>query len=155
MSPNILQCYTIELLLSGLLTHVRGSNPVTSGAEKMSQFSTTDKHILTSTCTLSTEVQNSRHMCRRTLISGWGKWPTCVLAIQCWKDSGSAMEQFQRKSHKILPLIVHQVSFVCRANKPTTSKFKPGQSNSQPNPTPIPRCACMPRVTTAFKAQPL
>ena len=24
-----------------------------------------------------------------------------VVAMQCWKDSGSATEQFQRKSHKI------------------------------------------------------
>ena len=28
-------------------------------------------------------------------------WPIRVVAVQCWKDSGSATEQFQRKSHKI------------------------------------------------------
>ena len=44
-----------------------------------------------------------------------GKWPTYVVAIQFWQDSGSATEQFQRKSHKISPLYV--ICVICRMKK--------------------------------------
>ena len=43
-----------------------------------------------------------------------GKWQICVVAVQCWKDSGSATEQFQRKSHKISHLY-HALGKLCHS----------------------------------------
>ena len=59
--------------------------------------------------------------------------------VQCWKDSGSAMEQFQRKTHKISPFYCALSKLCCyRMNKLTTSEFKRGQidrETAKPNYT--------------------
>ena len=54
-----------------------------------------------------TEVQNPQRMrCRMRmhLSASGGKMADSRIAVQCWNDSGSAVEQFQRKSHQITPL---------------------------------------------------
>ena len=55
-----------------------------------------------------TKVQNPQHMHHRWRmhLSVEGKTAASVVAAQCRKDSGSAMEHFQRKSHKSFTLIL-------------------------------------------------
>ena len=59
-----------------------------------------------------------------------GKWPTRVVAMQCWKGSGSAAEQFQRKPKNITPLLCISC-VVCRRNKHTTSENKQTDRQTQ------------------------
>ena len=87
----------------------------------------------------------AEHTCMRLSVEG--KIASLCSSIQCWKESGSATEQFQRKSPQISLYYVLGKHVVCRTNKLTTSEFEHGQTGRQTERLQYPRYACVPRVT--------